>query len=344
VLVPARAWAAGTPSTISDRDYWAMIEAFSESGGAFVSDNLVSNEIAYQRVVPALRRLPRGGAYIGVGPEQNFTYIAAIHPSIAFIVDLQRSNLLLHLLYKALFETSRTRAEFVSRLFARPIGPGAGERASAASLLSAIERVPFDAAMADATLEQALTQLVVVHRFPLTDADRAGLTHIYRALSEGGPSLRGDYGGGAWIPSYAQTLTATDGHGTNRGYLASEDAFRTVQRYERANSIVPIVGDFAGGKAIRAIGVYVREHHDRVALFYTSNVEEYLFKGGTWPAFLANLAALPIDDRSTIVRAFFTHTPNGLETLSDTVSGTRSAVAAGEVTTYGDLVRRSRRR
>src|SRR6478735_4636388 len=84
---------------------------------AFVTDNIVSNEIALQDVLPELERTHRG-AYIGVGPEQNLTYITALEPSIAFVVDLQRGNMLLHLMYKALIELSADRADFLSRLFA----------------------------------------------------------------------------------------------------------------------------------------------------------------------------------------------------------------------------------
>ena len=56
---------------------------------------------------------------MGVGPEQNFSYIAALKPSMAFIVDIRHGNLDVHLMYKALFEMSDNRAEFVSRLFSR---------------------------------------------------------------------------------------------------------------------------------------------------------------------------------------------------------------------------------
>ena len=76
----------------------------SERGGYFDTDNLISNEKSYLHVIPALRDGGvTGGAYIGVGPDQNFSYIAQVRPAIAFIVDIRRDNLLLHLLFKALF-------------------------------------------------------------------------------------------------------------------------------------------------------------------------------------------------------------------------------------------------
>src|SRR5262249_34338415 len=105
---------------IDDESFWRLITTFSEPEGTFRYENLLSNEASYQRVIPALKNLARSdGVYIGVGPEQNFTYIAALEPELAFIVDIRRQNMVEHLLYKALFEMSGDRAEFVSYLFSR---------------------------------------------------------------------------------------------------------------------------------------------------------------------------------------------------------------------------------
>ena len=61
-----------------------------------------------------------GRAYIGVGPDQNYTYIAKVRPKIAYMIDLRRDNLLQHLLYKSLFDLSRNRAEYLANLLGRP--------------------------------------------------------------------------------------------------------------------------------------------------------------------------------------------------------------------------------
>src|ERR1700730_18030138 len=106
----------------------SRIAPLSERGCFYDIDNLNSNERSYLHVVPALREAGvTGGAYIGVGPDQNFSYIAQVKPAIAFIVDLRRDNLLLHLLFKALFSMSDTRAEYLSLLFGRPIPAPASE-------------------------------------------------------------------------------------------------------------------------------------------------------------------------------------------------------------------------
>ena len=99
------------PERLTDREFWELITDFSEAGGFFRSDNFLSNESGYQAIIPKLReKLKTGGVYIGVGPEQNFTYLVALQPKIAFIVDIRRQNMLEHLFYKALMETSADRA------------------------------------------------------------------------------------------------------------------------------------------------------------------------------------------------------------------------------------------
>src|SRR4026208_2289526 len=85
---------AGRPARLSDQEFWRTIEEFSEPNGFFRSDNLVSNEDTFQYVIPELKKRVRtGGVYLGVGPDQNFTYIAALRPRLVFIIDVRRGNL-----------------------------------------------------------------------------------------------------------------------------------------------------------------------------------------------------------------------------------------------------------
>src|SRR5688572_386228 len=108
------------PSQISDEAFWKIIEAFSEDGGTFTSQNFSSNELGYQTLIPKLQAIVKpGGVYMGVGPEQNFQYIAGLKPKIAFIVDIRRQNMIQHLMYKAAFEMAPTRADFLSVIFSR---------------------------------------------------------------------------------------------------------------------------------------------------------------------------------------------------------------------------------
>src|SRR5579862_8782499 len=82
------------PSRLSDRDFWRLAVESSEADGYFRSDTLTSNEVLFQRVIPELLERSRNhGVYLGVGPEQNFTYIAALRPPLAIIFDIRRGNM-----------------------------------------------------------------------------------------------------------------------------------------------------------------------------------------------------------------------------------------------------------
>src|SRR5438045_6238713 len=117
---PVAALAEPLPKQIADDAFWRLVTGLSEPGGSFPSENFVSNELNFQLVLTRLRAATKpGGAYLGVGPEQNFTYIAALQPGIAFIVDIRRQNLIQHLLFKAIFEMAPDRAAFLSILFSR---------------------------------------------------------------------------------------------------------------------------------------------------------------------------------------------------------------------------------
>src|SRR5205814_7988596 len=113
------------PARLSDDAFSHAVIDLSEEGGYFRYENFLSNELGFQQVIPALRETTKmGGVYLGVGPEQNFTYISALQPKIAFIIDIRRQNMLEHSMYKVLFELSNDRPDFLSRLFARkrPVG------------------------------------------------------------------------------------------------------------------------------------------------------------------------------------------------------------------------------
>jgi hypothetical protein len=98
-------------------------------------------------------------------------------------------------------------------------------------------------------------------------------------------------------------MTATDRAGVARSYLADESSFAALKDLETRNLVIPVVGDFAGRKAIRGVAAYLKAHDAVVSAFYLSNVEDYLYQDGKWPAFCENVAALPLDDSSTFIRS-----------------------------------------
>ena len=294
--------AAELPGGITDQEFWRMVTDLSERGGVF-QQQVMSNEDSAQFVIPALKeRIRPGGVYIGVGPEQNFTYIAAIQPTLAFVVDIRRDNLLEHLLYKALFELSADRADFIARLFSRPRPAGLDAGATATALFDAYQSIDVDAGLYDNTLRTVVDRLKSGHTFQLSDADEAAIGRLLQAFRTAGPSnLKGS---GDKNLTYAQAMTATDLAGQQQSYLASDANFRIVQDLERRNLIVPVVGDFAGDRALAGIGRYLTERQATVNVFYVSNVERYLFEQGDHGRqFYANVAALPLDQSSTFIRS-----------------------------------------
>src|ERR1041384_7917433 len=83
---------------LADAEFPRLIQRLSEPGGYFDSDNLISNESSYLHVLGKMRKMNvTGGAFIGVGPDQSFSYIAQTRPRIAFMIDIRRDNLLQHL-------------------------------------------------------------------------------------------------------------------------------------------------------------------------------------------------------------------------------------------------------
>ena len=350
--------ARSVPDQLTDHEFWQLVEEFSEPNGYFRSDNLLSNENAYERVIPALQStLPTDGVYLGVGPEQNFTYLAALRPKLAFIVDIRRGNMDLQLLYKALIELSHDRADFLSRLFARPRPANLTDKTPVDELLDAYELAAPSEELYRRNLQEATDQLTKVHKFALTSIDISGLEYVYSAFYKAGPDLNYSFsgspfgGGGFRFPTYSVLMTETDGNGQHRSYLASEDSFHVVADLEKRNAIVPITGDFAGPKALRSVGRYLKSHDATVTAIYTSNVEQYLFQSDTnWRKYYANIATLPIDAKTTFIRSVsnrgYQPGPGGFGPRAQTrlcpVADLLKAFNRGQINGYYDVIAMSR--
>jgi hypothetical protein len=281
------------PPALTDEEFWQLTSDLSEPAGTFAhSENLVSNELQFVNLTRALRA--SGGAYIGVGPEQNFSHIAALRPSIAFIVDIRRENRNLHLLYKALFELSSDRADFLSRLFSRERPAGLSSSSSVAALFEAFDKTAPSATRLEATRGLVRARLLNAHRLPLATEDATHIDYLLQAFFDDGPEISYSRSNAADEPrpSYRTLMTQRDIDGRTRSYLASESAFAAVKALQARNLIVPVVGDFAGPTAIRGVGEYVRQRRGTVSAFYASNVEVYLHQQKTI-AYCGNIAALP---------------------------------------------------
>jgi hypothetical protein len=305
----AQTQAAQTKSadSLSAKEFVRLIHEFSEDGGYFRSDNFTSNETAYLHVVDKMRQVgTTGGAYIGVGPEQNFTYIAKVRPRIAFIIDIRRQAIIQHLMYKAIFHLSPNRVQFMSRLFSRPLPKEKAPAADASinDLLSFFGKAPADDKTYEANLAAVRKTIVEEFQFPLNAEDQKSLEYVYKSFRDDGLdiSYRMD-GVGAFFPTFREIIAETDLNGKQGNFLVSVEDYDFVRGLHSKNMIIPVVGDFGGKKAIAAIGDYLKKNSYTVTAFYTSNVEQYLFENGSFEAFANNVKKLPVTDKSLFIRS-----------------------------------------
>ena len=294
----------------TDTAFGSLVATLSEPAGYFDSDNLVSNELSYQHVLGAMRRLKvSGGAYIGVGPDQNYTYIAKVRPKIAYMIDLRRDNLLQHLLYKALFELSRNRVEYLALLTARPPPKDAASwnGRTVEQIIGYVDGTAPTRAVFDSIRALVATK-AGSYGIPLDDRDREVIARIHGRFAESGLDLqyeslnrpsRRNY------PTFRALILERDLEGSQGNYFASEDDFQFVKSLHARNLIVPVVGNLAGDRALRAIGRDIAARGERVSVLYVSNVEFYLVREGTFEAFAENARTLPRNDRSVIIRSYF---------------------------------------
>src|ERR671914_1151103 len=159
--LPGDGGALHTPAAaLPESTFARLIARLSESGGYFDSDNLMSNEASYLHVLGRMRALGvSGGAYLGVGPDQNFSYITQVRPRIAFIIDIRRDNLLQQLLFKSVFTRARNRAEYLALLFGRPLPPESQrwDASPLEELVAWIDSVPPSPSAAAAAQETVLS-------------------------------------------------------------------------------------------------------------------------------------------------------------------------------------------
>jgi hypothetical protein len=307
---PSRPAPTVPAAPISDSAFARLVERISEPGGFFDSDNLVSNEASYLHPIGAMRRLGvRGGAYIGVGPDQNFSYIARIRPQIAFIIDIRRDNLLQHLLFKALFERSRNRMEYLCLLTGRPVPDDLTRwtKTPIQAIVAHLDSLNADSTRFDSA-RAVVRSRVANFGIPVTTAELATIARIHAAFFEAGLDLRfSSLGRGSrtYYPTLRQLVTEKDLDGTLASYLANEDDFQFVKSLEARNLVVPVVGNLAGTHALREIGKVIAERGERVSALYVSNVEFYLSRDGTFGQFAETVTQLPRDQHSVMIRSYF---------------------------------------
>jgi len=297
-------------SVLSDTSFAGTVARLSEAPGYFDSDNLISNETSYLHAVSHLRELGvSGGAYIGVGPDQNYSYIAAIRPSVAFLVDIRRDNLLMHLMFKALFQRSGSRLEYLCRWTGRPVPADVAAWADGPieEILARLDSIPADSTFAAAEAD-SIVATVSGYGVPLSPVDLETIRRFHGEFARWGLELRFTSTGRQpryFYPTLRQLILERDLEGHEAGYLASASGWQVVRALHAANRIIPVVGNLAGASAFPAISREVAARGEQVAVLYVSNVENYIWRDGTFSRFAATTAHLPRNERSVIIRSFF---------------------------------------
>jgi hypothetical protein len=282
-----------------DQSLARVISDLSEPETGRAADNLVTNEDSFARVAGELERLaPEGGVYLGVGPDQNLTYIARARPRLAFVLDFRRRNALLHLAHKALFAIAPDRASYLARLTAR--SPGSlPEDPTADRLVEAFTRPEMDRGQLDRAIAGVAGYLgplgvVGVDEWP-------ELAKIQARLA--GPGLDSRFLALTMYPTLGRLIRSHDRSGRPGHFLARESWYRDVRDAQIGDRVIPIVGDFAGSKALPALGGWLRARGLAVSVLYLSDVEFFLLRSGRFAAFVENLTRLPWRDGAVLIRS-----------------------------------------
>jgi hypothetical protein len=213
------------------------------------------------------------------------------------------------LMYKAIFHLSENRAQFLSRLFSKPLrgeNPP-GSDTSLPDLVSYFERTPGTEETFRENFGIIEKTIQTDFQFPLSSDDRTALEYVYAVFWEENLEIRFWFRGRwSWgrFPTLRGMILEKDLQGQLGNFLAQEKDYQFVRELHLSNRIIPVVGNFSGDKALATVGDYLKENGYSVNVFYTSNVEQYLFRSGIFDAFAENIRKLPIDEKSLFIRAF----------------------------------------
>lgn len=280
--------------------YKALIDRLGEPpSGPASADNLMTNEDSIATVLDRLAELPAGLAYLGVGPDQNFSMIAAARPSKALILDYRTKNRNLHLLHKAIVEATGDRVAYLNAFWARSPVIDAPARADPARLVAAYAAAPMRPELL-AESRARVRQFLENQGFR-AEPDLAEIATIQARLAGPGPEAR--FLALKMYPAIGRLIAMKSRSGRPGHWLAGDAAYDAVRQLHQASAFLTIVADWAGTDALPKIAAYLSESRLKVGCIYVSDVEFFLFRSGLFGRYVANLARLPIADEAVIVRS-----------------------------------------
>ena len=281
------------------------------------ADNFLTNEDSFPRICGRIAREVPPGVYLGVGPDQNLTYLAHARPSRAFVVDFRRKNMLVHLLHKALFTLSDDRAGYLSRLTAR------GLDARADDLIASADAARFDRSRLVKVVAEV--RATVEPLALLGPADWPLLATIQARLA--GPGLSARFLALPMYPTLGRLIRTPDAEGRPAHFLATEALYREVRDLQRAGRVAPIVGDYGAAGGLDRLGEWLRNRGELVAFIYISDVEDFSIRNGRFDTYIRNLQSLPLAGGARLARTSTRPIENAARVRGDSSTTTLTPVA-----------------
>lgn len=267
--------------------------------GPAAADNLMTNEDSIAAAVDQLQaEAPRGQAFIGVGPDQNYSLMAAIGPGSAYILDYRKKNQLLHLYHKAVLEMSETRLGYLEDFWARSQPRENQSGLDLASLIGRYQAKPLDQNRLG-ELKLKLRQIISKWNY-LSAADQQEVSRIQARLAGPGPEAR--FLALKMYPTIGSLILSKTRSGKPAHWLATDVKYQAVRNLSLRDQIFPVVGDWAGTGCLRRLAEKLAAESVNVGAVYISDVEFFLMRGGLFAKYVANLSRLPLHSQAVIIR------------------------------------------
>jgi hypothetical protein len=285
VLLPGRARGDGSALGILARPL--QVEDTSAYDGLFPIKHVTSNEWQNGVFVSEVRRRP-GGAFLGLGGEQNYTLIAAGRSQVAFIVDSNPVVIEIHRAYHALHKLAPTRTAFVAYLSGREPPPHQAG-ATMAEIVARVEKQPpLDAAR---LLREARGLVSANEMQALGKMIHGQFGTLYMA---GKPS-------GSFAEHFARMAREPRSPTRFACWLDHDQSYAAVRARIESNAIHLVTGSIAGEQTLRSIAAAARKmgvvfHH-----VYLSNAPDYVFGSGAGRQLAANLRLLPTNAATRVL-------------------------------------------
>lgn len=273
--------------------------------GPSSADNLMTNEDSLASVMDQIRsESPPGTVFLGVGPDQNYTFIATARPIEAYLLDYRKKNQLLHLMHLALIAKSPNRIDYLENYWARRVKvglispPNDDHSKTTEKLLLLFRRSELDQQFLAQNIGDVMSELLNSQFLDANEIEEVG--RIQKRLAGPGPEAR--FLALKMYPTIASLISMKTRAGKPGHWLAGDDYYQEVRELCFQQKIYPVVGDWSGQLCLKKLAAHLNSTEKKVGLVYISDVEFFLLRGNRFSHYIENLARLPLHDEVRIVR------------------------------------------